>query len=98
MPKWTRLIRFRDAKGVVKYGEPILLEGQEHRLDQLADAGKLEVKVCEGITALDAIPGSNVEVVSKLLGPLTPAEVPIIRCIGLNYKTHSTQVVHSAFN
>jgi hypothetical protein len=24
------------------------------------------------------------------LGPLEPTDVPIIRCIGLNYKTHST--------
>jgi hypothetical protein len=36
----------------------------------------------------------EVVTVHKLLGPLTKEDVPILRCVGLNYKTHSKYGVH----
>jgi hypothetical protein len=55
----------------------------------------LQVKVLQGDHPLSAIPTGQIEMVARLLGPLEPSNVPIIRCIGLNYKTHSTlQAAH----
>lgn len=73
----------------MRYGEPILSSSKGEDIARLADSGLLQVRVCTGNTALDAVPTEVVETAHKLLGPLSPAEVPIIRCIGLNYKTHS---------
>ncbi len=89
---WTRLVRYiAKDNDKVQYGEPILPESATGTdITELVDRGLLEVYVCEGNSALSARPTKQKEVVGKLLGPLTPAEVPIIRCIGLNYKSHST--------
>lgn len=87
--KWTRLVRYRSDDGLVKYGEPLLDDFKDADIATLARDGQLSVRICEGATALDVVPTANVETVQQLLGPLHPAEVPIIRCIGLNYKTHS---------
>ena len=54
----------------------------------LAEEGKLEVHVAEGENPLAARPGSQKDQVKSLLGPFRVEDVPIIRCIGLNYKTH----------
>ena len=89
MADWSRLVRYVNSEGLVRYGEPILEDGQENSVHELANSGRLEVRICEGNRALDASAGSKSEKVSKLLGPLTPEEVPIIRCIGLNYRSHS---------
>lgn len=87
---WTRLVRFVAANGdgSVQYGEPIV-EGASTDIAKLARDGKLEVHVCSGEDVFSAKPTAEKKLVKKLLGPLKPDEVPIIRCIGLNYKTHS---------
>ena len=79
---WSRLVRYKDENGTVKYGEPVSDEAS-------FEDGKVEVRICEGSSIFDAKPTSEVEVAHKLVGPLTPQDVPIIRCIGLNYRTHS---------
>ena len=86
---WDRLVRYRSADGSEKYGIPLLDDTNQADSAKLAANGKLTVKVCTGKTALDASPTETTEIVEKLLGPLSVTEVPIIRCIGLNYKTHS---------
>jgi hypothetical protein len=86
---WDRLVRYIPAgESKVKYGVPIL-SGANDDVAKLASKGQLKVKVCKGNDALNAIPTEQVETVKTLLGPLDAHEVPIIRCIGLNYKTHS---------
>jgi hypothetical protein len=87
---WDRLVRYR-AKGSdeVRYGQPIVHEGQETEISAIARDSKLEVEILDGIHPLEAKPTGKTEHVGRLLGPLTPNDVPIIRCIGLNYKTHS---------
>jgi hypothetical protein len=90
---WDRLVRYVPegaAEGTVRYGDPILADSEVDMLSQLADEGKLRVKVLQGASPLDAKPTGKIDTVKKLLGPLESANVPIIRCIGLNYKTHST--------
>ncbi|KPI35987.1 Fumarylacetoacetate hydrolase domain-containing protein 2 [Cyphellophora attinorum] len=86
---WDRLVRYCLADSDnIKYGQPVLSKGQETEISQLARAGKLEVEVLEGSSPFDASPTGRVERVGRLLGPLRPEDVPIVRCIGLNYKTH----------
>ncbi|KAL2871258.1 fumarylacetoacetate hydrolase family protein [Aspergillus lucknowensis] len=87
---WDRLVRFvsQDSQRVL-YGQPILADPSDvNKIAELADAGDLKVKVFEGDTALTATPTDKTATVGKLLGPLDGASVPIVRCIGLNYRTH----------
>lgn len=86
---WKRLVRYSSAKdGETKYGEPILSE-KSIDITQLAKEGKLEVSVLEGSDVISLEPTGQIDQVGKLLGPLMPSDVPIIRCIGLNYRSHS---------
>lgn len=88
---WTRLVRYSStASGPVKYGEPILIQGTD--IEQLAKDGKLQVKQLSGSNPFLLEKTNVTEAVYRLFGPLEPKDVPIIRCIGLNYKTHSKQV------
>ena len=92
-PSWDRLIRFISTEGRTLRGEPIL-PSEDFDLGLTTEETKLQAKVISGEDILDVSGATKVtdEVVTvrKLLGPLTIAEVPIIRCIGLNYAKHST--------
>jgi hypothetical protein len=88
---WDRLIRYVSAKdGKVRYGEPIVSE-EKPDIDALALSGDLKVKILDGAGPFEAKPTGEEDSVKQLLGPLTPEDVPIVRCIGLNYKAHSKQ-------
>jgi hypothetical protein len=88
LTKWDRLVRYVSAKdGKTKYGDPIV-DGKAD-IDDLAQKGGLKVKVLEGATPLQAAPTGEEDEVKELLGPLTPKDVSVVRCTGLNYKTHS---------
>lgn len=89
---WDRLVRYvpEGEDSQVRFGEPILQQGRDDDVGELARKGKLIVKVLTGDDVFQATPTSRVDKVKKLLGPLAVHDVPIIRCIGLNYKTHST--------
>lgn len=53
----------------------------------------VQVKLFSGSSALD--PGSltdKVEVIDRVLSPLTQHEAGTVRCIGLNYKGHAQEV------
>ncbi|KAH7418071.1 hypothetical protein BKA64DRAFT_187575 [Cadophora sp. MPI-SDFR-AT-0126] len=86
---WTRLVRYVpvEAEGTVRYGEPIVSD-ENDGIAKLASTGQLRVRVCEGSDPLEANPTEQLQTVKKLLGPLEAKNVPIIRCIGLNYRTH----------
>ncbi|KAM3425736.1 hypothetical protein BST61_g7669 [Cercospora zeina] len=84
---WKRLVRYRSTDGQIKYGEPVLSASSNDIL-QIARDGDLEVKVCSGNTALSASVTSDTEKVAEILCPLSVQEVPFIRCVGLNYRTH----------
>ena len=85
---WSRLVRFSDAQGNIKHGQPIL-ESEDADIAQLARDGKLQVHICEGSGPLSCKPTDQEAKVEKLLGPLESKDVPIVYCIGLNYKAHS---------
>ncbi|MAD86692.1 MAG: hypothetical protein CL912_27360 [Deltaproteobacteria bacterium] len=84
---WARLIRFVDTKGVTSFGEPCV-EHAEDLIKSLASQTLFALKL-EGSDpfALSA-PGEKVQVQS-ILEVLKPTDVPIIKCIGLNYMKHS---------
>lgn len=75
---------------------PVIGEPVDPEVDVGAAVRKgeeVKVKLFSGTSALD--PGSltdQVEVVDRVLSPLTADEVGTIRCIGLNYKGHAQEV------
>jgi hypothetical protein len=86
---WSRLVRYQAvADGPVQFGEPIIAADSDD-IASLALNGRLQVKVCEGEDPFTLQVTNRTETVFRLLGPLAPKHVPIIRCIGLNYKSHS---------
>ncbi|GAM36044.1 fumarylacetoacetate hydrolase [Talaromyces pinophilus] len=88
---WERLIRFIATDGRTLYGEPIL-SSPEVDLSTTTAETKLQAKVNVGSNIYNETGATRVtaEVVTahKLLGLLTNEDVPILRCVGLNYKTH----------
>ena len=92
-PCWQRLIRFQACDGRVLKGEPIFPDPQ-YVLGKSADNDGLRAKVIVGANIFDESGQTHIseEIVSvqRLLSPLAAHEVPILRCIGLNYIKHST--------
>jgi len=97
MVVWDRLIRFVATDGRVLYGEPILPSPDFDLGTTTADTN-LQAKVIEGTDIYDTTGATKltneVVVVKQLLGPLSPEDVPILRCVGLNYAKHSKFKVH----
>jgi hypothetical protein len=88
-PVWTRLIRFVAADGKTYNGEPIVAAA-EVTVDKLLENGTLEAKVITGdVFSSEAAVTDQVVKVTQLLAPLTKEQIPIIKCVGLNYKAHS---------
>jgi hypothetical protein len=93
---WERLIRFISTDGLVLWGEPILPNADFDLGTTTADT-RLRAKVVGGNDIYDTTGATKVteEVVTveKLLGPLESGDVPILRCVGLNYKAHSSWLI-----
>ncbi|TKA34292.1 hypothetical protein B0A50_00272 [Salinomyces thailandicus] len=90
---WDRLIRYVSAKdSQTRYGDPIIpaTDAKNPDIDALALKGGLRVKVLEGPTPVRAKPTGEEDEVGRLLGPLTPEDVAVVRCTGLNYRSHKT--------
>ncbi|KAF4984054.1 hypothetical protein FZEAL_667 [Fusarium zealandicum] len=83
---WTRLIRFTDDNGNETFGEPIIQDDKDFA-DRLAkdDLWAVEYKGQSPVGNLTKGEKIHVKSVRELL---RPADVPIIRCIGLNYQKH----------
>lgn len=89
MSSWDRLIRFEDASGTEQFGEPIINASETLALDELAASGKLEAKRLSGSDIFSLSSSDDVVKVKKVLSLLSPAQVPIVKCVGLNYMKHS---------
>ncbi|KAF5324728.1 hypothetical protein D9611_004396 [Ephemerocybe angulata] len=90
--QWTRLIRFvAEETSRVHIGQPI-----DAALDVgLASRQGRPIKVLEiAGSALDpsAQVTKSVLTVKTLLSPLSREQVKIVRCLGLNYKDHATEI------
>jgi len=88
---WTRLIRFVATDGRTLRGEPVL-PSEDFDLGNVTEADKLKAKVITGDDIFDTTGKTKVTdeevTVKKILGPLTRDDVPVLRCIGLNYAKH----------
>ncbi len=89
---WQRLIRFVATDGRILRGEPVL-PSPNFDIGSTTEETKLKAKVIVGDDIYDTTGETKVteEVVTvkKLLGPLAQNEVPVLRCVGLNYAKHS---------
>lgn len=92
MPSWKRLIRFESKDGVILRGEPIL-PTPDFDIGSTTEETGLQAKVIKvaegGIFDPETEVTDEVVQVKRLLGPVGVDEVPIIRCIGLNFIKHS---------
>jgi hypothetical protein len=92
MVVWHRLIRFVATDGRILRGEPILPTANFDLGNTTAET-KLQAKVIVGADIYDTTGKTKVtnEIVTakELLGPLAQEDVPILRCVGLNYAKHS---------
>jgi hypothetical protein len=84
---WKRLIRFRDTQGRVHYGEPLIGDASD-----LAK-GNLQASLLTGPDIFNLQPSDSRVAVAEILGPLTPNNVPIVKCVGLNYAKHGTSLL-----
>jgi 2-keto-4-pentenoate hydratase/2-oxohepta-3-ene-1,7-dioic acid hydratase in catechol pathway len=94
-PNWDRLIRFIATDGRELRGEPILPSPDFDVGTTTAETGlKAKVISVANNDIFDAATKVTDEevTVKELLGPVTQEEVPIIRCIGLNFIKHSTSM------
>ncbi|KEY66391.1 hypothetical protein S7711_05825 [Stachybotrys chartarum IBT 7711] len=83
---WTRLIRFVDDDGRETFGEPCIKSEQE--LDERLAQDDLWAFEFKGETPVTAQTKGGKIHVKALRNLLKPSDVPIIRCIGLNYQKH----------
>lgn len=89
---WNRLIRFIATDGRTLYGE-LLLPSNDFDLGDANKQTGLKAKVIQvanhdlydttGATKVT----EEIVTVQRLLGPLAQADVPDLRCIGLNYSS-----------
>ncbi|OQE28224.1 hypothetical protein PENFLA_c005G09688 [Penicillium flavigenum] len=88
---WKRLIRFIATDGRTLRGEPILPTPTTD-LGFITESDNLQARVIEGDDLYDTTGKTRItdEIVSvkTILGPLAQADVPILRCVGLNYAKH----------
>lgn len=84
---WSRLIRFVDDNGNETFGDPVVKDDKEFA-ERLArnDLWAVEYKGESPTSALSKGESVHVKAIRDIL---RPADVPIIRCIGLNYIKHS---------
>lgn len=88
---WKQLIRFVAEDDRVLHGEPIL-PSADFDLGTTTKETKLQARIIKGDDIYDTtgktVVIDEVVTVKKLLGPLAQSDVPILRCVGLNYQKH----------
>lgn len=84
---FNRLIRFQDESGKTLFGEPKVTSADD--FDEAVAKGTLAAVVFEGSDIFNLTPTSKIAKVVKVVGLLTPHDVPIVKCVGLNYIKHS---------
>ena len=93
MVVWKHLIQFITDDGSIHVGDAIITKA-EADIGKLADNGSLHAHAIDASGSSDIFSANakltdEVLHVKQLLAPLTQKQVPIIRCIGLNYMKHS---------
>lgn len=90
---WKRLIRFQASDGRILRGEPIIPAAGETDLGLITEVDGLHAKLLSGSDIYDVTGKTQVTdeivTVKRILSPLAQSDVPIMRCVGLNYAKHS---------
>ena len=87
MSGWNRLIRFEANDGKIYRGDAIVSDSDYDIGKQFAEGKTIKARVVIGSNIFtDAKVTDEVLEVKKLLGPLTAEDVPVVKCIGMNYK------------
>ncbi|KAI0600943.1 hypothetical protein F4775DRAFT_544269 [Biscogniauxia sp. FL1348] len=89
---FERLVRFvpRADGTSVLLGQPVDAELDVGKA--VREGEKVKVTVFSGSSVLNpGLPTGRIEVIDRILSPLTAAEVGSIRCIGLNYANHAKE-------
>lgn len=81
-------MKFLDEDDHLRLGDALVDSAEDFA--NLLQAEKLTARELIGEDLFSARPTDRVLRVRKLLGPLSPENIPIIRCVGLNYAKHST--------
>lgn len=87
MSSWSRLVRFEDTNGAVKLGD--LCIGKDENIGDKLQGRELHAVAFRESNPFGQLTRDKVVLVKKLLPVLQKSDVPIIRCIGLNYTKHS---------
>lgn len=87
---WQRLIRFEDESGQERFGEPLI--GKSEELQAFLQSGTLSARALSGTGPFALSRTQEVYEVKRLLEILKVGDVPIIKCIGLNYMKHSKHI------
>lgn len=90
MASWSRLVRFQAVDGTEKLGD--LLVNDEQDLALKLQKNNLQAVELQGENLFGPLTRGNAVGVEKLLPVLRKSDVPIIRCIGLNYMKHSKTI------
>ena len=93
---WKKLMRFQSDDGRILRGQPVSQNDAPVDLGLVTAENKIQAKVLVGediydTTGITHLTNETVTV-AKMLGPLTPNDVPILRCVGLNYAKHSLSI------
>lgn len=87
--EWKRLVRFVSTEDEeIRYGEPLIDNDGDDLLKTL-ESSTLKIQVLDGADMWSLKRTDRIETAKTILSPLCADDVPIVRCIGLNYKTHS---------
>lgn len=86
---WDRIIKFEGLDGKVAFGEPCITADEVFSVQELAEKGQLKAKCFEGADIFSLQATDNVVEVKSLLPCLTSDDVPIVKCVGLNYMKQS---------
>lgn len=84
---WSRLIRFSDFSGRTSFGEPCIEESKD--LISSLERKELCAIRLEGDDPYSLTRTAERVRVECLFGVLEPEDVPVVKCIGLNYIRHS---------
>ncbi|RHZ70690.1 hypothetical protein CDV55_100210 [Aspergillus turcosus] len=89
-PAWTHLVRFiAEEDGQVHLGQVDSTQFPDVGVAML-NGEKVTVKEIKG-SVFDGVVQNRVLNVSQILAPISMEDVPIIRCMGLNYRDHALE-------
>lgn len=83
---WKRLIRFEDESGLPRFGEPCIDSADQ--LEQLLRSNDLFALELKGDDPFKLEMTDNKIRVRKLLNIIDQGDVPVVKCVGLNYMKH----------